>query len=117
MQTELVVPLEDNENYADSLTADYCGLDLHIDGETYSASFEDVDRAELALAVLDDEYYSELPDLKLSLFAQAMLDSVTTDADPYDDLDEFFESVAIMALSVLKRRKDNLAIYAERNRA
>ena len=117
MQTELVVPLEENENYADSLTADYYGLDLHIDGETYSASFEDVDRAELALAVLDDDAYTELTDTELSVFAQAMVDSTNTDADPYDDLVEFFESVAFMALSLLKRRKENLAIYVEGNRA
>ena len=65
MQTELVVPLEENENYADSLTADYYGLDLHIDGETYSASFEDVDRAELALAILAEPVWLEAHDLDM----------------------------------------------------
>ena len=117
MQTELIVPLEENENYADSLTADYYGLDLHIDGETYSASFEDVDRAELALAILDDDAYVDLSDNELHKFAQAMLDSVTTDVDHYDDLVEFFEAVAIMALSVLKRRKDNLAAFLSAEQA
>lgn len=112
MQTELVVPLvEDNENYADSLTADYCGLDLHIDGETYSASFEDVDRAELALAILDDDAYAELSDNELHKFAVAMVNSVTTDVDPYKDVEEFFEAVAFMALALLKRRKANLAAF------
>ena len=111
MQTELIVPLEENENYADSLTADYCGLDLHIDGETYSASFEDVDRAELALAILDDDHYAELSDNDLHKFAVAMVDSVTTDEDPYEDLEEFFEAVAFRALALLKRHKTNLAAF------
>lgn len=65
MQTELVVPLEENENYADSLTADYDGLDLYIDGETYSASFEDVDRAELALAIMAEPDWLESHDLDM----------------------------------------------------
>ena len=85
MHTELIVPLEENENYADALTADHAGIDLHIDGETYSASLDDVDRAELALAVMATPEWLEGHDLDT-------LDAYVADLqDKYQPLIDLYE--------------------------
>lgn len=57
MRKELIVPVidgEEEEFYADTIVVDAYGLDLYVNGETFSASLEGVDRTDIAIAVLSD---------------------------------------------------------------
>lgn len=58
MQFEAFIPKNEDEStyYAESVTIDPDGIDLKVFGETYSASFQEVDKVDLAMAVLEDDF-------------------------------------------------------------
>lgn len=107
MHTELIVPLEENENYADALTADHAGIDLHIDGETYSASLDDVDRTELALAVLVEADELEGVDDAFLDLAEATTERLYSGliADYPDGEEGFYLDQAAIFLAVASRMR------------
>lgn len=55
---ESYIPTEEDESvfYAESVTVDSGGIDLKLYDETYSASFVDVDKIDVALAILEDDF-------------------------------------------------------------
>lgn len=61
MQFESNIPEESDESvyYAEEVTIDSCGIDLVVYGEKYSASFEDIDCVDVALAILEDDFDTE----------------------------------------------------------
>lgn len=58
MQFESYVPFEEPEasQYAHKVTIDGDGVDLAIDGETISASFQGQNNIDIAIALLDEEF-------------------------------------------------------------
>lgn len=58
---ESYIPTEEDESvfYAESVTVDSGGIDLKLYDQTYSASFEDVDKIDVALAILEDDFKEE----------------------------------------------------------
>lgn len=55
------IPEETDESvyYAEEVIIDSCGVDILVCGEKYSASFEDIDSVDLALAIMEDDFEKE----------------------------------------------------------
>lgn len=104
MQFSLEIPEDENENYAESLTVDLGGVDLHLDGETYSASFTGIDRYAFALAVLDEE---EVVDKEVVATFMALMSYTQSDSLQVLTNQDFYESIAFMALKTLERLKES----------
>lgn len=104
MQFSLEIPEDENENYAESLTVDLGGVDLHLDGETYSAAFTGIDRYAFALAVLDEEEVVDKYTLE-----NFMVRMARTQDEPLEVVvsRDFYESIAFMALKTLERLKES----------
>lgn len=71
---------EESVYYAQTVTVDSDGIDLRLYGETYSASFQEVDKVEVAMAILEDDF-SHLEEraeimLKLGAFSSDSLEEL-----------------------------------------